>query len=455
MSRRRRAPSAAAADPSLANLRKIDHIVVLMLENRSFDHMLGYLTLEARRPDVDGLKASMANVYRGKTYKVRHLKRTAFTKDEDPCHDGACIAEQVSGRMGGFVANFARERRKAKLVDVVMGYYNGSDLPVYDHLTREFCVCDRWFCSVPGATWPNRLYAVAGRAAGSKNAKKVPVYDLPSFVRHLERNKVSWRWYSHDVGTLRFSDARFRVGCFDKFSYFDRRSLLAPRNFLDDAKDGKLPAVSWIDPNFVDVSFIGPAGSNDDHPPSDIKAGQELVLKTYTALVNSPNWRKTMLVVTYDEHGGFFDHVYPPAAKDDRPAFRRYGVRVPALVVSPFTPRGSVSSTVYDHTSLIKTILLRFCAKSGRVPDMGARVANANHLGDTLTLTQARPPTPAQAYRHAVDNITSWRAEVFRSRVLADPVTDPADPLELNDLQQQVLAANERIRAEGLPIGQP
>jgi phospholipase C len=455
MGRRRRAPSAAAADPSLANLRKIDHIVVLMLENRSFDHMLGYLTLEAGRQDVDGLKASMSNRYRNNTYRVRHLQRTALTKDEDPCHGGACTAEQVSNDMGGFVANFAKERRKAPHVGLVMAYYNGSDLPAYDHLAREFCVCDRWFASVPGATWPNRLYAVCGQAAGSKDGKKVPLYDLPSFVRHLERNKVSWRWYSHDVGTLRFSDARFRVGYLDKFSYFDRRSILAPRNFLDDAKDGKLPAVSWIDPNFVDVSFIGPAGSNDDHPPSDIKAGQELVLKTYTALVNSPNWSKTALVITYDEHGGFFDHVHPPTAHDDRPAFRKYGVRVPALVVSPFTPRASVSNTVYDHTSIIKTILFRFCAKNGQIPDMGTRVANANHLGDTLTLAQPRPPTPAQAYRHAVDNITSWRAEVFRSRVLADPITDPADPLELNDLQQQVLAANGRIRAEGLPIGQP
>ena len=280
----------AVADETSANLRKIDHIVVLMLENRSFDHMLGYLSLEGARPDVDGLKASMSNNYKGKTYKVRHLQRTALTKDEDPCHGGACIAEQVSNNMGGFVSNFAKQRPKAKLVDVVMGYYNGSDLPVYDHLVREFCVCDRWFSSVPGATWPNRLYAVAGQAAGSLDPQRVPIYDKPSFVRHLERNKVSWGWYAHDVGTLRFSDSQFYLGYLDKFKYFDRRSFLAPRNFLDDAKDGKLPAVSWIDPNFVDVSFIGPSGSNDDHPPSDIKAGQELVLKVYSALVKSPNW---------------------------------------------------------------------------------------------------------------------------------------------------------------------
>jgi phospholipase C len=445
----------AAADDTVANLQKIEHVVVLMLENRSFDHMLGYLTLEGARPDIDGLKASMANTYKGKTYKVRHLQRTALTKDEDPCHGGACIAEQVSNNMGGFVANFANSRPKAKLVDVVMGYYNGSDLPVYDHLAREFCVCDRWFSSVPGATWPNRLYAVAGRAAGSKDPKKVPIYDEPSFVRHLESQKVSWRWYSHDVGTLRFSDSEFYLGYLDRFAYFDRRSFLAPRNFLDDAKDGKLPAVSWIDPNFVDVSFIGPSGSNDDHPPSDIKAGQELVLKVYSALVKSPNWSKTMLVVTYDEHGGFFDHFTPPAAADDKPAFRTYGVRVPALVVSPFTPRASVSSVIYDHTSIIKTILLRFCKKNGQIPDMGARVNNANHLGGTLTLASPRPPTPVEAFRDALDRISSWRTEVFRSRVLMEPLTEPADPRNLNDLQQEFLAAKQELRKRGLPEGQP
>jgi phospholipase C len=446
---------AAPPDADAANLRKIDHVVVLMLENRSFDHMLGYLSLESGRADVDGLDAAMSNAYKGKTYKVRHLTRTALTKPEDPCHGGKCIEEQVSNGMSGFVANFAKSRPKAPRVDIPMGYYNGSDLPVYDHLAREFCVCDRWFASVPGATWPNRLYAVAGRAAGSKDPKKVPIYDVPSFVRHLDSKKVSWRWYSHDVGTLRFSDGEYLAGHFSRFAYFDRRSLLAPRNFVDDARDGKLPAVSWIDPNFIDVSFIGPSGSNDDHPPSDIKAGQELVLKVYTALLNSPNWAKTMLVVTYDEHGGFFDHVQPPAAQDDKPAFRTYGVRVPALVVSPFTERTSVSNVVYDHTSIIKTILLRFCASNGQIPNMGARVTHANHLGGTLTLAKARPPTPEQAFRDAVDRITSWRAEVFRSRLRMEPITDPADPTDLSDLQQQYLAGKQRVRAAGVPEGQP
>ena len=177
---------AAAVDADAANLKKIDHIVVLMMENRSFDHMLGYLSLEAGRTDIDGLKAGMSNSHNGKKYPIRHLQRTALTKPEDPCHGGGCTAQQVSNNMGGFVANYVKSRPKAPHPDLVMGYYSGADLPTYDHLVREFCVCDRWFASVPGATWPNRLYALAGRAAGSKDPKKVPVYDLPSFARQLD-----------------------------------------------------------------------------------------------------------------------------------------------------------------------------------------------------------------------------------------------------------------------------
>jgi phospholipase C len=447
---------AAAADETTGNLQKIEHVVVLMLENRSFDHMLGYLSLEGGRSDVDGLKPRMSNSHAGKKYAIHHLQRTALTKPEDPCHGGACIAEQIANGNSGFVSNFVKSRPKAPYPGLPMGYYSGADLPVYDHIAREFAVCDRWFSSVPGATWPNRLYAVAGRADGSKDPKKVPIYDLPSFARQLDAKHVPWRWYTHDVATLRFSDGNYELGHLSNFAYFDRRSILAPRNFLDDAKDGKLPAVSWIDPNFVDVSFIGPSGSNDDHPPSDVLAGQELVLKTYNAVVQSPNWNRTVLIITYDEHGGFYDHVPPLAAQDDRPAFRTYGVRVPALIVSPWTERSSVSNVVYDHTSIIKTILLRFCQRAdGQIPDMGARVNHANHIGATLSLGTARKPTPLPAYRHVVDRITAWRSEVFRDRILMKPTTSPADPTDLSDLQREVLAAKSELRARGLPEGQP
>jgi phospholipase C len=427
-----------------------------MLENRSFDHMLGYLRLESARADVEGLQYQMANSYDGKSYKVHHLNRRALTKAEDPPHGGNAIAAQLKNGNAGFVSTFATERPDAPDVSIPMGYYNASDLPVYDHLSREFCVCNQWYSSVPGATWPNRLYAAAGRAAGSKDGKQVPIYALPSFIRHLDREDVSWRWYAHDVATLRLIDDRYRSGHFSHFAYFDRRSVLAPENFIDHARSNELAAVSWIDPNFVDLSFVGPSGSNDDHPPSDVMAGQELVFNVYNALVRTGAWKKTLLIVTYDEHGGFYDHVSPPAARDDSSAFRRYGVRVPALVVSPWVASKTTSDLVFDHTSIIKTILLRFCKNAqGRIPDMGLRVTNADHLGRLLTLSSARKAEPAAAYAHLVTRLTAWRSDVHRRRLEMDTRAEPPKPSELNDLQKEVLAAKRRLREEGLPEGQP
>ena len=448
--------AAVAADPTQQNLQKIEHLVVLVMENRSFDHMLGYLKLEAGRTDVDGLDVGMSNSYNAKNYPIHHLDKTAFGKNQDPCHDGDCVTEQLSNNNGGFVTNYAKTHQGDPQVDLVMGYYNGSDLPVYDHLSRNFLICDRWFSSVDGATWPNRLYAVTGRAAGSKKNKKIPVYSLPSFARSLNDNDVSWRWYAHDIATLRITDEKFRIGHFKHFSYFDRRSTLGGNSFLEDAAAGKLAAVSWIDPNFVDVGFIGPSGSNDDHPPSDVLAGQELVLKLYNAIVSSPQWNKTLLVVVYDEHGGFYDHVAPPPAHDDNAGFRQYGVRVPAFVVSPFVEPGKVSSSVFDHTSIIKTILLRFCQKAdGSIPDMGTRVNQAAHLGGLLTLPTPRSAPPAAAFQHLINRMADWKAQVFKEHMILQARGLVGARPKLNELQEGVIKAKAQLSAEGLPPGQP
>lgn len=444
-----------APDPTEANLKKIDHIVVLMMENRSFDHILGYLKLKGGVA-VDGLEAGMSNTHAGETYKVHHLSSTKLRDAQDPAHGGKDVVEQLANGNGGFVSNFARTR-VGETPGVVMGYHNGADLPVYDHLVREYAVCDRWFCSVGGATWPNRLYAAAGRAAGSKDNRRKPLYDMPSFVRQLDAAKKSWRWYAHEyVGTLRLIDSKYRLGHFDRFRYFDKRTAALGRSFIEHAAAGDLAAVSWIDPNFVDFDLFGPAGSNDDHPPSDLRAGQELVLKLYNAVTGSPNWKKTLLVITYDEHGGFFDHVSPPAAADDRPAFRRYGVRVPAIVVSPWIKRGTVSSTVFDHASVIKTILLRFCKlPDGRIPDLGARVNGATHLGELLSLPTARPAPPKSKVRPLIDATGRWRASVAAEKMEALAGGVAPEPPELNELQEGFLTANAELRKAGVPQGQP
>jgi phospholipase C len=165
-------PADALMSSDVANLDKVDHVVVVMLENRSFDHMLGYLCLADGRPEIDGLRSELANQYQGRTYPVHHLGVTAL--EMDPDHSAGAIDQQIAGGdMSGFVASAAATLASCGIEGgdpgCVMGYYDGADVPVYDHLAEEFAVCDRWFASVAGATLPNRLYALCGMAAGSRD----------------------------------------------------------------------------------------------------------------------------------------------------------------------------------------------------------------------------------------------------------------------------------------------
>jgi len=459
----------AGGNQPIGGLERIEHVVVLMMENRSFDHMLGFLSLHEGRHEIDGLRGDESNEYAGTTYPVHHLDRTQYPKPLDPCHGAACVAQQISGEMGGFVANFVETNRPDPAhAGLVMGYYDAGDLPVYAHLADEFAVCDRWFSSLPGSTWPNRLYSLTGRCDGSAdNHPGPPIYDLPTFARQLDAHGVSWRWYSHDPATLRLADGHYRLTHHDHFAFFDRRkvsiltdivegALLEEGScFLDDAREGKLPSVSWIDPNFVDLSFFE-TSSNDDHPPSDVHAGQQLVLQVYRALAESPLWDRTLLVITYDEHGGFHDHVVPPEAADDDPRFRRYGVRVPALVVSPWVEPRAVSHELFDHTSLIKTILARFCAgPDGALPDMGARVAAANHLGALLTRSEPRSDhAQSHGLQGLVERFHEHRIEALLRRLL-HPNEPPEPPQQLDELKSGIAAAARELRRQGLPAAHP
>ncbi len=157
------------------NLAKIEHVIVLMLENRSFDHMLGYLRLEGQRDDVDGLTGKEVNVHDGVSFKTSHLENTVFA--HDPCHRSECVRDQLANQNGGFVRDFAKINPHNP--GEIMGYYNSGDLPVYDHLAHEFCVCDRWFSSVRGETWPNRLYAMAGNSNGEADNPEILSTVLP------------------------------------------------------------------------------------------------------------------------------------------------------------------------------------------------------------------------------------------------------------------------------------
>jgi phospholipase C len=472
-----------------SGLRRVEHIVVLMLENRSFDHMLGYLPLEGGRDDVDGLRPEMANEHGGRRYPVHHLAARYFPDERwDPEHTAAATDRQINGgAMDGFPASYAQTLAARGVKDgdpgVVMGYYNASDLPVFDHFAEQFCVCDRWHSSVAGATWPNRLYALTGGGDGSRDDPTVPIYHQRSFVRHLDAAGVSWRWYSHDVATLRLADVKYRVGHREHFAYVQKLKLVFKTrgrgllylnedaaSFLEDAAHGRLPAVSWIDPNFKDFNLIG-SPPNDDHPPADITHGQELALLVYNALATGPLWDRTLLLVFYDEHGGFFDHVAPPEGPpDDDPAtFTSYGVRVPAFVVSPWVKPRSVCHTLFDHASIPKTILQRFCGndleassnRSGSPPRHGRlgprglsqRILGAADLGDVLTLDEPRPAPDRSAL---VDWFAGEQAARAR-RLLEDPpeALRKATDHSLTDLQSGLLAAHKQLHDHGHPVGHP
>jgi phospholipase C len=427
------------SDPAgAANLEKIAHVVVVMLENRSFDHMLGYLRLSGRRPEIDGLRPGLVNEYQGRTYPMHRLATTALGMDPD--HSADAIDTQVAdGNMSGFVASAAATLAAREIEDgdpsCVMGYYDGGDVPVYDYLAEQFAVCDRWFASVPGPTLPNRLYALCGTAGGSRDERPSyipPLYHQPSFIRHLDAQQVTWRWYSFDPGTLRLADIRYRLGHHQRFGYFSKTGLpwktilditCNPKipSFLEDAAAGTLPSVSWIDPAFTNFNLLG-FPVNDDHPMADIKDGQDLVLAVYDALASSPQWDRSLLIIVYDENGGFYDHVPPPQAVDDDPdMFGSYGVRVPAIIVSPWTEPRTVSHTLFDHTSIIKIILARFC------PAALDEQQPAKGRGSGLTAIPGQARGPSQSSRGTADSHHATPRPVARCPAAASRGAGRAD----------------------------
>jgi phospholipase C len=432
----------------MSGLKEINHIVVLMLENRSFDHMLGYLRLKAKRADVDGLTGNETNEYpKGTPHKPQLSSESSFSPD--PNHDWDNVHAQLDNNNAGFIADFASLKPKPQRPERVMHYQDAGTVPSLDHLAKEFCVCDRWFSSIPGATQPNRMYALAGESGGKKNNlptgklltggwKVKPIYEfLPK--------TVSWRHYSHDIASLRFIKGyQGFVAEIDKVN-----------KFYEHAQQGTLANVSWIDPDFGTLLYPGPP--NDDHPPHDIANGQNLVRKVYNALLNGPKsqWERTMLVVVYDEHGGFYDHVSPRqwGATDDRVEFRQFGVRVPALVVSPWVGRkvayGSKQNVVFDHTSILQTILKRFATSpNAPTPKMTARVTAANDLG--VLLSEAKPRTDCTAIP-ALPFKIAWE-----DRFMLLESTEPGIGPRLvrrppSELEQSMQALAEKAIAQGVP----
>lgn len=399
-------------------MARIEHVVVLMLENRSFDSMLGWLYRD--RPDFDGLRGNEANPWHRDDGSVLPIPvwndgtlspQAATIPDPDPGELFEDMAMQIYGlhpdgtpRMDGFVDNYMRQPPDGKRPEPrqVMHCFSPDQLPVLSTLARSFGVCDRWFASAPCETWPNRLFAHAGQSGGLVDNAAIPLpFFLTTVFRRLESRRRSWKVYFHDVPqTAALADLWLRIPT--HFRFFDPE-------FLADAACGELPNYSFVEPRYF-ANHLLRRVPNDAHPPHNVAYAEQLVAKLYNAVRGGPGWDRTLLVITFDEHGGCYDHVAPPPATPvGRPArngftFDRFGPRVPSVIVSPYVQPGSVirppeDGPPFDHTSLIATLDALF----GLAPPLSARVAAAPDLLSALRLDGPQNLGPS-----CIDVANSW-----------------------------------------------
>jgi len=346
----------------------IKHFVVVTMENRSFDHFLGWL------PGADGRQAGLTYLDEAgvahATYPLTGDYQGCSHPDPDHSYQGGRI-EYNNGACDGWL-------RAGENDEYAIGYYPKTDLPFYAGAAPGWTCCDRYFAALMAETWPNKIYTHAAQTDRLENTTELCT--LPTIWDRLAEHSLQGRYY--------FSDIPFTALWGIKYLPITRHIS----QFFRDCAAGTLPNVSYVDPRFLgeDIGI-----TNDDHPHADIRNGQAFLNSIYRAVTSSPNWANTVLVINYDEWGGFFEHVPPPAAPipaSDAAAGATDGLRgfrVPCLVISPFARRGYVPHAIYDHTSVLRMIEWRW-----NLRPLSVRDANANNLAEVLDLSRANLTAP-------------------------------------------------------------
>jgi phospholipase C len=407
----------------------IKHVFVLMLENRSFDHILGFSGLtgtdaETGQPtSIDGTSTTDSNSYNGENYSATN--DAADVMGHDPGHEFNDVIEQLCDpgtvytggpypkiNNSGFVSNYATTKSpgeggaKNAFGEIMKCYDTQRALPIMMTLAREFAVCDHWYASLPGPTWPNRFFVHAASSGGLDHSPTTTetleweklkgfVFANGTIYENLVKAGQKWRIY-HGVSEPIFgaipSVAALKGIQMSKTSHYE--------DFANDLQNDYHYGYTFIEPNYGDILNGSYTGGQSQHPMDDVRHGEALIKSTYEAIRNSALWLNSMLIITYDEHGGFYDHVAPPAAVapgDTIPhskynssgfAFDQYGVRVPALVISAYTARNVISHLPYDHSSVPATLEEMF-----NLPAMTKRDAAANTIGSLAALPESRPDT--------------------------------------------------------------
>src|SRR6266849_233909 len=354
----------------------IEHIVVVTMENRSFDHFLGWL------PNADGKQTGLTYVDSAGVSHATHSLSGDYTgcphPDPDHSYDGARV-ECDNGSMDGFL--------RAGSNDVYsIGYYGEQDIPFYAALARNYTACDRYFASILGPTFPNRLFQHAAQTDRLKNSTNNT--SLPTIWDSLATAGVSANYFYSNVPFVALWGAKY-LGISRLYGEF----LLAAAN-------GTLPAVSFVDPRYT---ILDDGTGNDDHPHADIRTGHLFLYQTFQAVAKGPKWASTVFIVNFDEWGGFFEHVVPPRATaannvdtDLVDGKTLLGLRVPTVVVSPFSRRNPadsrVSALVFDHTSVLKLIEWRWVLAPLTPRDASNDVQN---LAYALNFSEPDPSVPS------------------------------------------------------------
>ena len=362
----------------------ITTMVVVMMENRSYDHYLGARALEGL--PGDGLRADMFNPDLDDT-PIAVYRETDHCVADPPHGWGSSRAQMNAGANDGFLRAYRASHEGEKLLPYVMGYFGRDDLPFMWAVADQYASCDRWFSSVLGPTWPNRFYLHSGQSGGRMD-NRFELADWRAVQHQLTEAGVPWTYYYGDLPFVAlFKDI--------EPSFLVRFGV----RFFDAAAAGQLPPVTFIDPIFG-------VNGNDDHPPHHPIRGQALLASIYAALAASPQWKNTLMVVTYDEAGGFFDHVPPPLAADDRAeaGFDQLGFRVPAVVAGPYVKPGHVSSVVRDHSSVLAHLSGMFGLEP--LTARAAAAADLSELIDQDRLAARDPATPAEMPAIEIDEST-------------------------------------------------
>lgn len=405
---------------------KIKHVFVIMFENRSFDHILGFSGIKGADA-VTGAPTEINGLQKPENFKTefpigsgKYIQPTSDAPTSltfDPPHEFLNTLEQLCGKdavyndtyppitNSGFAISFAEAAKKQEAMN--MKCFTPNNVPIITQLATEFAVCDEWFSSMPGPTWPNRFFLHAATSGGMDDSPVKRIQNYSNFMEEfdfengnifqiLHNKNIPWMIYEGDQlpqsfalsGMHKFSDSHIRP--FRKF-----RKDIEDKNYA--------PQYIFIEPCYGHVLTDGTSFrcGNSQHPLDDIRRGELLLKEIYESIRNSPLWEYSCLLITYDEHGGFFDHVIPPKAVPPGDkyihesynqhgfTFDQLGVRVPTVIVSPFIKRNTIDHTVYDHTSLLKTL-----EKWLDFPSFTERDKNANSFDHLFSLESPRTDTP-------------------------------------------------------------